>query len=135
MERYAFPKAPFYKADVHEFISALQAELNDAEVSGEDVHRLRREQESKINEYAASLSQEEATEFLLMCSVERLFLQTNQPSEPPVDAIDAPPNRVIDSIKLLIKLMNHPMAPTVIGISIGVVLVVLIVIRIYGLFS
>ncbi|MGW8266477.1 MAG: hypothetical protein ACWGSQ_08920 [Longimicrobiales bacterium] len=131
MERYVFPKAPFHKAEVHEFISALQAELKDAEVSGENVDRLRREQETRINEYAASLSPAEATEFLLMCSVERLFLQTDEPSEPFVEPIEVPTNRVVS----LIKLVTHPMAPTVIGISIGVVLVILIVIRIYGFVS
>jgi len=187
MQRYLFPKAPFEKADVQSFVAALEAELQEGETAGEDVDRLRFEQQESIDVYASTLSGEDATEFLLMCAAERLLLQKNPPTQHPARGKDRSADRVrgwmsfdlrsfnpgralknldlhslnptralknldlrsLNPTRALKNLDLHSLNPTralknvdlsainpaVVGISIGVLLALLILFRIYLLFS
>jgi hypothetical protein len=139
MERYPFPKAPFQKRDVEKFIEALDAELENARVSGENVDRLSSEQQHWIDEYAATLSEEDATEFLLMCAAERLFLQKDSPAGAPIHSAEesdkkswtlpTPGSWTLPSLNL------RDLNPAVIGIVAGVLLIIVVLVRLYSLLS
>ena len=145
MERSLFPKAPFQKADVEKFVLRLHAEVKAAETAGEDVDRLKLEQQESIDGYAATLSEDEATELLLMCAAERLFLQQDPPAELPIRAKNDSANHTRAWMKLDLGALNPArvlpkfdilsLNPAVIGISIGIVLVVFVIVRVYLLFS
>lgn len=144
MERYRFPKAPFEKAEIQSFVAALEAELHDAEAADGDVDGLRMVQQESIDGYAAALSEEDATEFLLMCAAERLFLQKDSPAEQQARGKDALANqaggwmnlslRLLDLTRALRNLDVRLTSPAVVGISIGVILLIVVLMRAYVLF-
>jgi hypothetical protein len=158
MGGYRFPKAPFEKPDIQSFVGALEAKLQEAEAAGEDVDRLRGEQQESIDEYAATLNEEDATEFLLMCAAERLFLQKEAPTAHPARRNNRSANQIsawlkldfrslnpiralrnldprsLDPTRALKKLGPRSRNPAVIGISIGVVLLIAVLVRVYVLF-
>jgi hypothetical protein len=146
MERYLFPKAPFEKAQIHSFVTALEAELQEAEAAGGNVESLRTAQQESIDSYAATLSDGDATEFLLMCAAERLFLQTDPFANEPRRTERTSANQASwVSMMLGLKALNPGRAltkvdvgtvlPAAIGFSLGAVVFGLVAWRVYVLFS
>ena len=139
MDPLEFPTPPFQRSKVRRLAAAIQAELRRAEAAGEDVDRVSLDLQDRVNEYAATLSEDEATEFLLMYSAELLFLQSEEvlflqseemeaSTVPAFDALDDSPQ------ELEIKDTQDRTAAAV-GIILGIALVLFVIFRIHSLLS